>query len=492
MRGLGGGHAAMRRFGVAMVVSASAMGLFALLQSLSWGGKIYGFRASPIVDGWRTGGPFVGHNPLAASLNLALGLGLSGPVLRCRGSRAWGAYAASLIIVGIVSSHSRSGLMATMVAAAVMALLLRGRVGVQIGGVLAVIAAMTVLLLAIVGETSAYHRLGSLRDGSAYSDRLEIWGAAAQAWAAHPYLGSGLGCFGVAAGPSFRHGQGVIFARAENEPLDLLVEGGLLGLGMAFVGVAAVGLEGVRAVRQAPTESDRALAAGGLFGLTALAVQSLFDFSPHIPRVAIPAVVLCGHVCDPTRAGKARPVDAGPRMARSVAAGLILAVLGLALALVYHDFGRARSESKLAGTGHPTPGAGTPMAIPRIVTKAALERMQSALELALLDRPDWGKGHLRLGMTHLDLYEREAAERLGDSVDNPAAVAQLADPLWLHATVHSAPHSGVGWGSEVIGHEPLRRHLVPATRCFLDARRSSPALASAHAHLAILSYLIDG
>src|SRR5207248_2615000 len=40
--------------------------------------------------------------------------------------------------------------------------------------------------------------------------------------------------------------------------------------------------------------------------------------------------------------------------------------------------------------------------------------------------------------------------------------------------------------------EPVRRHLVPAARCFLEARRCCPHWALPQAELASLDYLLSG
>src|SRR5207247_370360 len=115
---LGGGTASLRRFGVAVTINSVLLALFALVQSLTWNGKVYWVRPTPQVSAWFSGGPFICHNHLAAYLNLGLGLAL-GFLLnpgewgsRRRGDRLWAAYAASVILVGIIASHSRSGLLA--------------------------------------------------------------------------------------------------------------------------------------------------------------------------------------------------------------------------------------------------------------------------------------------------------------------------------------------------------------------------------------------
>src|SRR4051794_8748400 len=74
--GLGRGHGLLRRFGMVTVVNCLVMTLFAIAQSLTWNGKIYGIRQTRVVDPWLTGGPFVLHNHLAAYLNVGFGLAL--------------------------------------------------------------------------------------------------------------------------------------------------------------------------------------------------------------------------------------------------------------------------------------------------------------------------------------------------------------------------------------------------------------------------------
>lgn len=494
--GLGGGAAPLHRLALLMTANGAAMALFAMIQAMTWDGRIFGLRGSPIADGWRTGGPFVGHNALAAYLNLALGLGVglllagakrpavAGPRRLLGSFNPWPAYASAVILFGLVGSHSRSGLIAAVVTAVAVAVLLRRearRTVIAIGGMAAVVA--TLLLAA--GDRSPFQRLATVMDRESYGDRLEIWGAAARAWSHAPWLGSGFGAFATAVAPESRHDRGVAYARAENEYLDVLVEGGIVGLVLVLAAAGSILAGSLRAMRDARTPHDRALIAGGLFGLIALAVQSAADFSPHIAGVAMPALVVCGYLVGAASATRpsSRRVNSIPL--RAVAVGVAVLVSAQAYRL-------ARSESELSGSGLPPPGSRAPSGIAPGVPEERLVRMKDALERALAVRPSWAEGWLRLASVRMGLYQTAVLDELGDEFPDPADRAMLADPLWLHGAVHSSPDGPARAAREALEHEAVREHLAEAARCLLRARSHGPSIASVHANLAVLDYLVEG
>ena len=81
---------------------------------------------------------------------------------------------------------------------------------------------------------------------------------------------------------------------------------------------------------------------------------------------------------------------------------------------------------------------------------------------------------------------------LEDCEADPHFVDQMAEPLWLLATVHQGqgPKAGPLQAADVLAFEPVVSQLVPAARCFLEARRCSPFLAFPHAELASVDYLL--
>lgn len=492
-----GGWAGFRRFALVTSVNGAAMGLFAIVQAMSWDGKIFGVRASPIVEGWRTGGPFVGHNALAAYLNLCLGLSLGllaggvagrsarGPSARRGTFNPWAAYLPATILVGLLWSHSRSGILGAVAAGLILGAAL-GRRRLR-AGLLATasVGLVALVVLTAAGGTSPFVRMTSILDKGSYGDRMEIWRASLAAWSRTPWLGSGLGTFAIAAGPEFQRDHGVVFARAENEYLDVLVEGGLIGLVAISAAVAGAAVSATRAVRAAKEPRDHALALGGCFGLVALTVQSGADFSPHIPGVAVPALILCGHLV-----GLASPLVTArrPALVSWARAGGAAA----SLAILVHSAGQARLEYRLARVGLPTPGAVAVTDVSTTVPRARLETMKSTLEAALAEHPRWAEGWLRLGFVHQGLYRSSVLDALGEEFDDEGDRATLADPLWVHGLVHSSSGGPRAAALEVLSHEPIRAHLSPAARCFLMARSLSPWSPAAHAGLATVDYLVAG
>ena len=300
-----------------------------------------------LAHGW----PVCRSQRAAAYLNLGLALSLGLLLSPVPGGRRQGhgvlaGCFAAVTAAGVLASHSRSGFVALLALLGVVAFAVRPRLHRAAAAFAAGSVVVGLVLYGLIGSNPT-SRLVSLAEAEAYTDRFEIWRAALAAWAARPFFGWGLGTFLTASGPYFIHDRGVIFARAENEYLDMLTEGGLVGLGLSLWGMGSVLQWGCVALRQTQwiscgpalervsggsgttflsSRRETALVAGGLAGLAALlAVQSLGDFSPHIPGVAIPALVLAAHLVG---LGLGRlPVSSTPRGALWAWLGVI--ALGL-------------------------------------------------------------------------------------------------------------------------------------------------------------------
>lgn len=490
--GLGGGYAAFRRFGWVVAVNAALMGLFALIQTLTWNGKLFWLVPVPSAGGWSTGGPFLSHTHLAEYLNLGLGLALglllgSGSArLMGRSNRVWAVYLVGVLVLGVVVSHSRGGFLGMLVAGAVALLGLWGRRGRDWAGVAGVLALLAILFLTL-GDASPYaKRLGTLLDlgDKGYLVRAEVWKDALRAVRDHPLWGTGLGTFAVSANPYFRSDQGVFWAHAENVYVELLIEGGVVGFGLALAFLAGVALRVRRALAAGPSDSDRALLLGGCAGLAALSAQFVSDFGLYIPGVAVPLLILVAHLCAlasrpaPDTSQRSRP----GRWTRIV--GTVVTVLPAAV-VAYHGLREVRAEAAAAWL--PVSNGQMPMHKLSDLAPEALESLQAALRRAVEWKPDWADGHLWLGLTELALYRSTADEWLTGSVPDPVERARLSDPLWLVDVVRQ----GRGSTEALLEQEPVRRHLIPAARCFLEARGRSPVGPLAHAELGALAWLLE-
>jgi len=544
--GLKGSPTVSVRFAKVVVFNSALLALFAIVQGLTWNGRIYWVRPANVSSSWSAGGPFLSHNHLAAYLNMGLGLALGlllhgnwRDFLRRDSTKLWTAYAAGIIAVGVVTSHSRSGFLGLLAASLLLACFLRSRL-IQLGFGLAVMLVMIGLFLALLGGSSSYgSRLATILDlgDEGYLARLEVWRGALRAWWARPVWGSGFGVFPVAVIPYLTQSHTVFFARAENEYVDLLVEGGAVGFLLALAFLAGVGGLARRAILGLPGGRERGLVAGAGFGLIALSVQSFGDFGPHVPAVGVLAVVLCGLIARLGRAGdrskeeqsvsssrlltedqaaskrengnriaqrpelqRSLDTSAGGRLAlgRAGRAGRLaaeLAWLGSVLvsaALIVHAIRDARIENRLTGAGLPQPGTYMPTVGTIETVNWGLDEWRDALQDALRRRPNWAEGYLRLGLVHLGMYRRMTKEWLEDCEMDPKDMDQMAEPLWLLGTVHQGqePTAGPLQAADVLTFEPVVSQLVPAARCFLEARRCSPFLALPHAELASLDYLL--
>ncbi len=510
--GSGAGYQSLRRFALLTVANASLLTLFSIAQALAWNGKIYGVRETRSGIGWFVGGPFVSHNHLAAYLNLAFGLSIgfllatiqkASPGREKRSTRSvaqgkslWAGAAAGVIFAGIIASHSRGGFLAAVTATSATFVFFRPR-SVKLGAALGALVVVSALFLIVTGSTSPWERLATIKDTSQQSvqGRFQVWGVALRAWRSFPLWGTGLGSFPAATASYYRKQfQGSYFSHAESEYLHMLTEGGVVGLALALLAVAMIARLGRRALDAAATPRERALVLGALAGGLALLIQCLSDFPLHIPGVAVTAVVVAGHLCRlGLEAGAREPIPHSPP-ARFGPLLSGLAMVGLSIVLVVAGVRLARAEALVRSVGLPFPGALMPTVDPARLSDSELKRTRSALEAALRLRPNWAEGHLRLGAVMLGLYSNRAQELLRqfEEENSPAALEVLSDPLWLHGVAHSASAEDLAEIGGLLNHEPVRDYLIPAARCFLEARRCSPDLALTHARLAELDYLIEG
>ncbi len=270
---LGGGYRTLRRFGLAVTLNACALTLFALIQALTWKGKIYGIRQSPIPEAWFSGGPFVSYHHLAAYLNFGLGFALAfalgGSLVAARpGSKVHlvrgyrfsplALYATGLIAVGVIASHSRGGFLAMVVAGAVLALALR-RQPPRVWLGMAVVLVFAGLFLFAIGTESPLQRLSTIWETgqTGFNGRSEIWLTSLRAWFANPVFGLGLGCFPAGAAPFYEFERESLFFHAENDYLEVLAEAGLIGFALGLLAFAAIARLGLR-IRKGTNECGSA------------------------------------------------------------------------------------------------------------------------------------------------------------------------------------------------------------------------------------------
>lgn len=543
-----GGFVTLRRFGIALTANTALLSLFSIAQSLAWQGKIYGLRTAPSTTGWFTGGPFVSHNHLAAYLNLGVGFSVAFLILASqrrpalpasRGPAAWGskgvihtptnyayltpAYAVGMILVGMLFSHSRGGFLAMVVSGVLAAVILRPK-NFYLKGLGSVLVLVPLILL-VVGSTSPFLRLASILDltESGYTVRFALWRHVFPVWLQHPFLGTGLGSFAVAAAPyaDFRMDDLRFFSHAENEYLQMLVEAGVVGLALTLLAIGGIGRLAARAYKATTTVGERGMVLAGIASCIALVFQSLSDFPMHIPGITVPAVILVGYLCRIGLDGRSDAAAPASWLNRALSNLASFGMIALSVPVLGYEWTMARAEILVVQAGMPFPKTEMPSGGLEVLPKDVLETRQAALQAALRLRPNWWEGHYRLGMNYLGFFELTASEWLKEVADEavandpslrprerlvrkadtkptptpptPLRVASSskADPVWIHFLAHSTPPEKLTADGGLLTQEPVRDFLVPAAHEFLEARRCCPSLAAPHLRLASLDYLIE-
>jgi len=505
---LGLGTAPLRRFSIALVVNSALLTLFALVQMLSWNGKVYWIREAP--SGFSSG-PFVNHNHLAAYLNLGLVFALSYLLAprrdlqsgyRSNGNQAWTIYLCGLLIVGVVASLARTAFVVMAVSSGLLVMSLRPQ-RKRLILVLGSLVALILVLLLFLGPESGYkERIASLLESEHYLLRSEIWRTAGRLIPAYPIWGTGFGTFSIATLRLFQDNGASVYEHAENEYVEWLLEGGLIGLGLVLLALAGTIYLGLRAASKPQNRSDKGLIIAALVGVLGLSIQSLGDFALHVPAVSIVGVSLAAFLAklglewrtDEPRSttNPTSNVPALPLWRRGLSVAGACVVLAASAFSLSQGMRSMRIETLFSTAGFYLPGNVMPASGAAGDSMDELERKLDLLEQAVPLSPNRADSHWRVGLLYLQLYSTSTEESIRDIETDEAKRAQQSSPLWLFGSIHNPPDGKPLTTDELLEIDHIRLYLVPAARAFLQARRCSPLMADPHARLAMLDYLLQG
>lgn len=213
---------------------------------------------------------------------------------------ACGMLGLAVVAFATLSSLSRGGTLALAAAAAVcIAMLLRARAIQPLAGLgIAAAAGGVFLALQIHGIDRVENRLDTLFDGHHQETgfgRLEVWRAATRAIADFPWLGAGVGSHADISQRYMPPTDTTVFTHAENSYLNLGVEAGGIGLGVAvlaiIVAIAACGI-----AFRGGDERQRGIAAAIAAALAAGIVHAGTDFIWYVPAIStlLAVVAACG------------------------------------------------------------------------------------------------------------------------------------------------------------------------------------------------------
>ena len=274
-------------------------------------------------------GTFINRNHLAGYLEmtLAVGVGLMiaslGPgsngatlkrkllnVLRLLlSARARLRLALAMMVIALVLTHSRMGntaFFASLFSAGVIGLILSRH---ATRPVLILLVSLIVIDILIVGHWFGLEKVKQrLQETSVVSEqRDEVYQYVWRQWRDYRLTGAGLGSF-YSVFPRYRGADIVNYYReAHNDYLQFAAEGGLIGLGLLGLIVAASLLAALSAQQRRRDPLMRGISFAAIMGIIAILIHSSVDFNLQIPANAATFVVLLALAWISLTLGRARP-----------------------------------------------------------------------------------------------------------------------------------------------------------------------------------------
>lgn len=262
-----------------------AISVFAILQHLTFNGKMYWFRELPY--GGVPFGPYANRNHFAGFVELVLPLALVPLVLgRVRRERlALVGLFAVLPIAALFLSASRGGIVSFCVQLTLLGYLILRRRGLG-KHLLAVVAVLFAALLMVswLGVGQILQRFSSFQSlevtaGKRAAMRKGAW----HIFLDHPLAGTGLGTFQIVYPPYETLYDAKVVNHAHNDYLEALAETGLLGgLCCAWFLIVLLRQSFLR-FRQNNYSFVGALQLSGIVACLGFLVHALVDFNFHIP-----------------------------------------------------------------------------------------------------------------------------------------------------------------------------------------------------------------
>ena len=292
-----------RRVLVAIVVFASILALFSIVQHLLPNGRIYWLR--PLTQGGTPFGPYVNRNHYAGLMEMIFPLvvalffyyrpvvvygrfreRLAGVLSQMRTNlHLLTGFSALLIALSVFLSLSRGGIVSISLSMMIFGLLIIVMEGKGRRGLLIMFLFMLILLaVGWFGWDPIFDRFSRIRgqEGEIAELRLRIWGDVLKGIGDFWTAGSGFGSF-VHLYPLYQGFSGDrIATHAHNDFLELLLEGGIGGFLIfgVFIFIILRNSWGRYLHRRDPLA--RYLFIGALSGVSAILFHSVTDFNLHI------------------------------------------------------------------------------------------------------------------------------------------------------------------------------------------------------------------
>lgn len=290
-----------KKIAFVLVIFGAMLAFFGILQKLSTADAIYGLRQTPQAIPF---GPFVNQHHFAALMEMTSGLALGmmfGTGIG-RERKIFIALAAGIMGMAVVFTGSRGGMIGYLCVVAFSAAASyvrrsssyrddpdaidrtrRNLIVIVAAGGLVVLVLASVLFLGGEGSLMRSVGFGTTAAADPTSGRAHFWSVAWQIFLEHPIIGSGLNSFGVAF-TRFDTWNGFYrVEQAHNDYLQMLSDGGILGLACVAIFVFLLLKKGIAAIGDHRDGLRRSIITGALAGCLGMLIHSFFDFPLRTP-----------------------------------------------------------------------------------------------------------------------------------------------------------------------------------------------------------------
>jgi O-antigen ligase len=290
-----------------IMIFGFCLALFGLTQSFTSPNKVYWIRELSQSTAF---GPFINRHHFAGymELTIALPLGLLFAGAVEKEKRLLYLFAAGLMGVALVMTSSRGGII-SLVAEILFFVVVtalwrpedhekRGRrdsrfkgVAIRVGLGVGLMVALFAGVLLLGGEFSITRFIDSVNTDDPTTGRAHFWSVTLDIIKAHPWIGTGLGAFGVIY-TRYDSRNGLFrLEQAHNDYLQIFSDAGVIGAALAL-GFIVILVRRTFVRMRSGDEFRRGLAIAALGGCFAVLVHSLFDFTLHTTSNALLFLVL--------------------------------------------------------------------------------------------------------------------------------------------------------------------------------------------------------
>jgi O-antigen ligase len=291
-----------------MAIYGFGMALFSLIQGLSSSNSIYWFRSVDLLSA-SIYGPYVNHNHYAGLMEMLIPLAAAAAFLQ-RGSKQFLLlFATAVMVLSVALSRSRGGMIALAAEALFVCFLLyrsgRNRRGLIV--FLSLSAAIAAFVF-VLGSDKVLERFAEAQD--AY--RLKIYRDSIVMSTHKPLIGYGLGTFSDVYPAHKTFYTNLFVNHAHNDYLEMLVDTGVIGLGLFVWMMVGVFRSGFAKIMDRDDGEGRLLTLAALTGVLGILIHSFLDFNLHIPANASLFFVLCAAVATPFSHRIMKPAEFHP------------------------------------------------------------------------------------------------------------------------------------------------------------------------------------